>query len=256
MEHAPANDPGVFALFYVGVGIVLVWRIRSAKLDVTRLLGPTPTKDVIQLALVAPVLFVLSLAGFWALFLPLSYLAPEFVRKWAFGSATTISPDSLPMWVGHFIVSVVLAPAIEETFFRGLLLQRWAQKYGTLSAVVASSALFAVGHVELLGHFVFGVVMCALYLRTRSLLVPMAAHALNNFLAMILVLPAAISPDSAPKDMTLESFQAHWWLGIVIAAVGLAMLETYRRWYWPGIDVPALLRGPVPYSVVEPVTTT
>jgi uncharacterized protein len=187
------------------------------------------------------------MAGFWVLFLPISFLAPGFVQKWAFDNAALLSPTTLPVWCGQFMVAVVVAPIIEETLFRGLLLQRWAFKYGTMSAVIGSSALFAVGHVEVLGHFVFGVAMCALYLRTRSLWVSIAAHALNNFLASVFMLPSVVAPGSGPEDMTLASFQSQWWVGLAIGVAGVVMLEAYRRRYWSGIDIRSLLRGPVPY---------
>ncbi|MEO7083999.1 MAG: type II CAAX endopeptidase family protein [Gemmatimonadaceae bacterium] len=243
-----ANDPGTFALFYLGVAIVLAVRMKLARLDLSRLFGRAPSRDMLQLAFVAPALAVLSIAGFWLLFLPLSYLAPNFVQHWAFDNAALLEPSTVPMWTGHFIVAVVIAPVIEEILFRGLLLQRWALAYGSPVAVVLSSAVFAVGHVELLGHFLFGVTMCALYLRTRSLCAPIAAHSLNNFLATIFTLPAVIAPESQLKDMTLASFQSQWWLGILIGAVGLGLLEVYRRRYWNGVDIAALLRGPVPYA--------
>jgi hypothetical protein len=246
-QDADANNPGTFALFYLGVAIVLAWRVRTARLDLSRVFGAPPSGQELQLTFIAPALAVLSIAGFWLLFLPLSYLAPGFVQKWAFDNAALVSPTTLPMWAGHFIVAVVIAPVIEELFFRGLLLQRWSLKYGTTSAVVASSALFAVGHVELVGHFLFGVVMCALYMKTRSLWVPIATHSLNNFLASIFTLPAVLAPNATSKDMTLASFQSQWWLGILIGVVGLVMLETYRRWYWRGVDIAHLLSGPTPY---------
>jgi hypothetical protein len=36
----------------------------------------------------------------------------------------------------------------------------------------------------------------------------------------------------------------------------LALLDAYRRRFWAGVDIEAVLRGTVPYAVPEPVTAT
>lgn len=246
-DKAP-TDPASFALFYVGMGSVLLVRIRQARVNVTRLFGPAPSGPMLRLATVAVPLGVLSVAGFWILFLPLSYAAPNFVRTWAIEAAMRHPVDTVPIWLGHTIVAVIIAPVIEEVLFRGVLLHRWALKWGTRSAVLVSSALFAIGHIELLGHFLFGLAMAALYLRTRSLWVPIAAHALNNFLVSAIQLPSLLRPEKTEERMTLAMFQSQWWVGVLVLVTGAALLEAYRRRFWKGIDLGALINGPVPYA--------
>jgi membrane protease YdiL (CAAX protease family)/GNAT superfamily N-acetyltransferase len=242
------KDPFVaMALFYLGAGVVLYLRARSAHLDADKLFGPPPSRDTLRLAVVAIPLATLSIAGFWLLFLPISYGAPEFVRQWI-ERASDRPALTFPSWSVQFLVAVVVAPVLEEVFFRGILFQRWARRWGTRNAVLASSALFAICHFELLGHFLFAVVMCALYLRTRSLWAPIVTHALNNFLATIGGLSGALHPDRAEKQMTLASFQSDWWVGLVTLAAGLALLEGYRRLFWRDVSLRALLTGPTPYE--------
>lgn len=242
------TDSGSFGLFYLGIGVVMAVRIRDARLNLEHLFGPVPTLTTLRLTVVAIPLGVLSVAGFWILFLPLSYAAPNLVRTWAIEGMSRMEAHSLSAWVSRSVIAVIVAPVVEEILFRGLLFQRWALRWGTMTGVILSSALFAVGHVELLGHFAFGVVMCALYLRTRSLWVPIAAHALNNFIVSVLTLPGELWPDKSQKEMTVASLQSGWWIGIVVLAVGLVLLDAYRRRFWEGIDLRALIRGPVPYS--------
>jgi membrane protease YdiL (CAAX protease family) len=250
-----ATDSGSFGLFYLGIALVLVARIRAADLNVDQLFGPVPTLATLRLTLVAIPLGVLSIAGFWILFLPLSYAAPNLVRTWAIEGMSRMEAHSFSAWLSRSIVAVIIAPVIEEVLFRGLLLQRWALRWGTLTGVILSSALFAIGHVEVLGHFAFGVAMAALYLRTRSLWVPIAAHSLNNFIVSVLTLPGELRPDKPEnQQMSVASLQSGWWVGIVVLAIGLALLEAYRRRYWKDVDLRALIRGPVPYPT-EVVTT-
>ncbi|HEX3868093.1 MAG TPA: GNAT family N-acetyltransferase [Gemmatimonadaceae bacterium] len=245
---AAANDPLTFTMFYIGVAAVLWLRARMAGLDVRRLFGPPPSRETIRLTVVAIPLGVLSVAGVWVLFLPISFFAPEFVRSHALDGPSSFVPSSVGAWSGQLIVAAVIAPVIEEILFRGFLMQRWARRWGTATGVVASSALFAVCHVELMGHFLFGVAMCALYLRTKSLWVPIVAHALNNFLALALTLPQVVRPDAADSTMTVAKLQSEWWVGVLLLAAGAALLEIYRRRFWPNVDLRALFRGPVPYA--------
>ncbi len=246
-----SNQGVAFALFYFGMGLVLLVRVENAGLDTSRLFGAAPGLQTLRLATVALPLAILSIAGFWLLFLPLSFAAPEFVRHWALESQQQQPMTNMSQWLSMTFVAVVAAPLVEEVLFRGLLLQRWSLKWGTPTAVVATSALFAVGHVELLGHFLFGVVMCALYLRTKSLWVPIVTHASNNLLASLSMLPSAITHKPDTERMTLAGFRSQWWAGLAMLAVGAVLLESYRRSQWKGVDLRKLFRGPTPYLEAE-----
>lgn len=96
---------------------------------------------------------------------------------------------------------VVLGPIFEELIFRGFLynMTRSAiSKNGTtrrvmadIVAIVVSSAMFALMHLNLSGfiaYFVAGAVLAESYRRSGSLWVPIIAHCLNNATAVILVL--------------------------------------------------------------------
>lgn len=71
-----------------------------------------------------------------------------------------------------FVMVVVIAPAIEELFYRGLLLRSLQKRIGSWAAIIASSALFAIVHFQLLqlpGLFVFGLIAGFLAVRTGRL---------------------------------------------------------------------------------------
>ncbi len=92
------------------------------------------------------------------------------------------------------IATVLLAPAIEELFFRGPAAQgrssgvftplgagRAAARGGVVLAVIADGLLFGLAHgewVQLAGLAVFGVVLAAVSYRTGRLGMNMVAHAL------------------------------------------------------------------------------
>ncbi len=58
-----------------------------------------------------------------------------------------------------------------------------AYKWGIKKAVIISSVIFGLGHFDVIGAFMFGVVMCLLYIKTKNIWTNIAVHALNNFIA-------------------------------------------------------------------------
>jgi len=105
-----------------------------------------------------------------------------------------IAPSGGPLAL-NFIVTLVgaglLAPVAEEMFFRGLIHRWFSARFGMWPAVFISSAIFAAGHADSVGvvasSFVLGLVLAALYDRSRSLWLTIAVHATNNCLAVVLL---------------------------------------------------------------------
>ena len=85
-------------------------------------------------------------------------------------------------------------------------------RWGIRLALVLTSILFGVLHSNLVGLFVFGLVMALLYLSTRSLLVSMVAHSVSNGIAILVEFVTLQTSTSLPADILTE-FRASWWLG-------------------------------------------
>jgi membrane protease YdiL (CAAX protease family) len=108
---------------------------------------------------------------------------------------------------GGFIIialaTVLLAPAMEELFFRGLLFKALvrlftplgarrgrARMLGVALAVVLDGLLFGLAHgewVQLAGLAVFGMVLAAVSYRTGRLGMNMVAHATFNLVAIVAI---------------------------------------------------------------------
>jgi membrane protease YdiL (CAAX protease family) len=104
------------------------------------------------------------------------------------------APDSgtLVGWLAQFMslaVALTVAAAAEELFLRGYPFQVLVEGAGVLVAVVLTSGVFAVIHlnnpeiggIALLNIGLAGVLFAAAYLRTRSLWVPIGMHWGWNF---------------------------------------------------------------------------
>jgi membrane protease YdiL (CAAX protease family) len=87
--------------------------------------------------------------------------------------------------LGFAFTAMVLAPLFEETLFRGVLLPVLAQRWGSLPALLASAAAFALAHLslgELVPLAVLGLGLGWLRLRSAGLAPCVLMHALWNTL--------------------------------------------------------------------------
>ena len=81
------------------------------------------------------------------------------------------------------IAAVVIAPLVEETFFRGFLFQGFRHKYGWIAGMLISSAIFAIAHLDLVAlipTFILGCVLAYLYHRSNSIWPGIILHFLVN----------------------------------------------------------------------------
>lgn len=231
----PILAPILYSLIFLGLCGSILWTARRSPLNLAALLGPWPRRLAwVQLLWLVVGVFLFSLGAFQVSYLGLSIVAPGLVeatlRQSLLLSADQATDPSL--YNGLMLFSVlVVAPITEEFIFRGVLLHRWGMKWGVRPAIVLTSVLFGVLHSNLIGLFVFGVVMSLLYLSTRSLLVPMAAHAINNAIASGIDI-LANQPTANTVD-TLAEFRASWWLGVLCLLVSAPWVLRYVVYHWP-----------------------
>jgi len=86
-----------------------------------------------------------------------------------------------PIWL--FLASVVIAPLVEEIFFRGFLFQGFRQKYGWVAAIFLSSFFFAAAHLDpvaFIPTFILGCVLAYVFHRSNSLWPGIIFHFLIN----------------------------------------------------------------------------
>ena len=84
----------------------------------------------------------------------------------------------------------ILAPFVEELFFRGYIFQTFSARYGRVWAYLFSAGLFALVHANLAAAapiFVLGLMLAAIFQRSGSIVPGMIAHGLNNAIAFALL---------------------------------------------------------------------
>jgi hypothetical protein len=81
------------------------------------------------------------------------------------------------------VVAAVVAPLVEEIIFRGIILRGFAARYGRTRALLFSSLLFGIVHMnpwQFVPAVILGLFLGTLYLRTGTVVASWAAHAFYN----------------------------------------------------------------------------
>ena len=87
------------------------------------------------------------------------------------------------------LTTIIFAPLVEETFFRGFLFQAFRGRWGLVLAALLSGAFFGVVHVIPALYLPFGLIgiyFALSYVYTDSLWVPISAHFLFNGLSFVI----------------------------------------------------------------------
>ncbi len=95
--------------------------------------------------------------------------------------------DSFPELLFVLLVVAVLPSMIEEVLFRGLIQRTFEYVLSPFIAAVLSGALFGIFHLnpfDLVPLVAIGIFLALLRFRSQTLLLPVAAHFLNNAIAI------------------------------------------------------------------------
>lgn len=231
---------------------VVLWVLHSEGLKLKHLFGrgvfssKLPRFSMIYGFFLVFSLLIFSLGSASVFFYLVSLAVPDYVGLLLENASVLENIESQVPWLYDgliFLLVVAIAPVVEELIFRGVLLQRWATKWGMRRALLASSVLFGLLHLNNpVGLTLFGLVMGLLYVRTRSLWVPILCHGLNNLAAVgIALVSGAISSDEVA--VTVEDVQANWWVGLLLMLVATPSIFRFVRRSWPKAETM------IPYAV-------
>lgn len=233
MESA-TGDVVVEVAIYGLVAAWIVWACRNVDIDLARLVGRVPAGyNWLPAVGLLVTTMTFSLGSLSVTFYGLSRVSPELLESLLTAGAPDLdSMISLVWWV---IGAVAVAPVLEEVLFRGVFLSRWGVKWGIGTAIVVSSAIFGILHVDAAGGMASGVVASLLYLQSRTLIVPIAFHAANNLVATgAMFMPGSDEPWTFADE--LAEIEAMALPGLAMVAVTLPVLIWYVRRHWPSRD--------------------
>ena len=255
------EDPTVASVafdswFYGTIVLWLLWQFSGRRVDPLRLLGRMesgyrwlPTIGI----LAATALF--SWGSLSVLLYVVSYMSPTLAEGYLEGKLFDEARQSATPGLYVIVVilsTVVAAPVVEEVLFRGVILHRWTMKWGLGTAVLTSSLAFGLAHdLSFVGATAFGIVLCLLYIKSRSLIVPVACHALYNAFVVGLTLMVEGYEEVTGETSaaySVDQVRDELWIGVAFLAVSLPWLVRFLYLNWPhaGSQAPYLTYGKSP----------
>jgi membrane protease YdiL (CAAX protease family) len=193
-------------LFYVsagGLAFAIVHSIRRRKLGSATYCFRIESWKLVLPLIIASVALLLGVIG------PLISLIP-MPKEVGEGFADMMGRPSPAL----FIALVIAAPLLEELLFRGIMLEGLLKRYRPLTAILASSIIFGLAHLnpwQFVTAFVIGCFAGWVYFRTASVGPCILIHATVNFCAYLIqfLVGGANTSNQSPE------FQGGW--GAILA---------------------------------------
>lgn len=145
--------------------------------------GITPSVVIVPIIAAATLMFGMYLPTVWYGYFARVIGVPE--------SAGEINLDTVSSIVMIVVASVALAPVMEETIYRGVLLHGMRRERSAIQAVMFSALAFTLMHmnvVQVVFQFALGVLSAFVALKTERLLPSIILHATANALALVMQL--------------------------------------------------------------------
>lgn len=213
------EDEYLIVLIFSIALLLFVWALRGThgiKNNFKMFLKKDVQKEIIYVFIINILFAYLFLFAFSAIDVLNGIIDPNWITMSDIDTANINSH----LIILDAIVSIALAPIVEELTFRGVIFNRLKIRAGIIPAMIISSIIFAVGHEAggITSAFLFGMCMCILYLKTDNILVPISIHFLNNAFATVMESTHLIS---------IISQSALVFPSLIIAIIGSVLLIKY-----------------------------
>lgn len=187
--------PDASPIWFIGASSLMIWFVYIVgPILVTRLFGEGPVADLWARIVARDIPVGLTIgAALQILVLPVVYWPILQLTDVEPGEAARDLVDRVDGPIDFVILALVVAigaPLAEEFFYRGLLLQGLRRRIPDVVAVVVSSSLFALVHIDPIlfpGTFVLGAAAAFATLRTGRLGLACAMHVGFNAATLVLL---------------------------------------------------------------------
>ena len=169
----------IATLLGTGIPCWIVYLIRKKKTNIGSFNLTIENRRIIPLIVLVAIPLNLGIAGPLIELVPMTDFFREMIREMVLEMA---SDQGLLM----FIALVIAAPILEELIFRGVMLDGLLRIYSPTKAVIVSSLLFGLIHLnpaQFVGGALVGGFMGWVYVHTRSVLATILIHASFNLTA-------------------------------------------------------------------------
>ncbi|MCT8138771.1 CPBP family intramembrane metalloprotease [Anaerobacillus sp. CMMVII] len=168
--------------------ILFIHSLKKHNISIKQVLGNLSinSQPWLQLISIKVLLIIFSLLSVVAIFFIIGLVDSNFFKEMLIEDIEeNLGIVGLNRIIVLFLLGITLVPIMEELLFRGYLLNKWGESIGVTKAVIFSSFLFGLLHLDtgFIAHFVSAIFYSFAYIKTKSLLVPIILHAFNNFVA-------------------------------------------------------------------------
>ncbi|WP_179333049.1 CPBP family intramembrane glutamic endopeptidase [Winogradskyella costae] len=133
------------------------------------------------------------------------------------------------------ISTLLIAPIVEELFYRKFLLGKLLEKNKPISAIIISSICFSIMHIETPNHliptFISGIILGILYLKIKKIGYCIMLH----FIANLIIVTTNNIGISYDNWLIGYNFDIYYWLsfgvGIIITIIGMKKITTANSVY-------------------------
>jgi membrane protease YdiL (CAAX protease family) len=210
--------------------LVLLIGVAWSKMGFVEVLAPRPIRPDLfvsmTLTIVSLSILMSELSNLVLRIIPVPRVFDEFFEHLTAGRGN--------MWQSIILLCVV-APITEEIVFRGLILQGLTKRSRAVTAILVSSFLFAVLHLnpwQAVPAFFLGILFGWWFLRTESLWPCLWGHALNNGLPALLGIFSLKIPGYNCESANGTTYQPLWLdlagLALFLASVAVTAFQFTR----------------------------
>lgn len=139
------------------------------------------------------------------------------------GMPNITTPNDLTAKIVNISYLCVIAPIMEETLFRGIILKS-LRRYGNIFAIVASSILFGIFHfnlIQLIPATLIGIVLSYIAIKSESIIPSILAHATNNIVNVVF---SIVFAGAAQQQMAIYGL-----INCTFIIVALVIIIIYRK---------------------------
>ena len=135
------------------------------------------------------------------------------------------------------LIYIAIMPCIfEELFFRNIILYGFIQNYSTRKSILISALLFGLIHLnpsQIIYAFILGIFLAWIFIKTKSILLCMYLHFLNNLIFLLSVKLKYLFPIQGLNNNYIDPiiFQPLWLdiLGLIIASSGFILIHYFSN---------------------------
>ena len=186
-----------------------IFIIRLGKLDLQRVLSIQKTKGINFLLISLAAIPIFLLVNLLAQIINIIYPFPEHYLE-AFQNLFFLEGSSF--WYAVLIIAI-LPGIMEEVMFRGYFIKAFRDK-GVWYSILVSGVLFAILHLDMYRMIpvaILGFWLGYILLRTKSIFIPITAHIVNNFMALLI---ARYGEQIPALQIIIEDDMIAWWTAI------------------------------------------